>query len=444
MSDELKTPRQEMADRIEAAVADLFAVHDVTLGVPSQPDVIRLRGKLQAPSEQAYPRIAQRLREMGYTAVLRHDDENKLDVLLALPGLQPQESSGRLWINALLYLLTIVATLYVGAGYSDQIPTNLSDIDTLLWPLTHLWLGWPFALSLMIILTGHELGHYFAGRHYKVPVSLPFFIPMPLPPLGTMGAFIMMKGRAINRRQMLSVGAAGPLVGFVLALPILLLGLSMSKIIPMESPAPGSGFFMEGNSLLYLLFKYLTFGQILPGTGNPATIGAALGEVVAALFGTFPFGHGFDVSIHPVALAGWAGLLVTAFNLLPVGQLDGGHVLYSLVGQRAGRLTLPIIGLLVVMGFVLWPGWFLWAALIFFFGQSHPDPLDDVTRLDRPRKIIAVAVLLIFVLTFTPLPIQVFTGALPAEEAGQAANCLGLAGLVVGLGLFFARRVKAP
>jgi Zn-dependent protease len=442
MSDELKTPRQETADRIEAAVADLFAVHDVTLGVTGQPGAIRLRGELQAPSEQAYPLIAERLREMGYTAVLRRDDENKLDVLLALPGVQPQESGGRLWINALLYLLTIVATLYVGAGYSDQIPTNLSDVDTLLWPLTHLWLGWPFALSLMVILTGHELGHYFAGRHYKVPVSLPFFIPMPFPPLGTMGAFIMMKGRAINRRQMLTVGAAGPLVGFLLALPILALGLSMSKIIPMELPAPGSGFFMEGNSLLYLLFKYLTFGQILPGTGNPATLGAALGEVGAALFGTFPFGHGFDVSIHPVALAGWAGLLVTALNLLPVGQLDGGHVLYSLVGQRAGRLTLPIIGLLVLMGFVLWPGWFLWAALIFFFGQSHPDPLDDVTRLDRPRKIIAVAVLLIFVLTFTPMPMQIFSSALPAEEAGQATNCLGLAGLVVGLGLYLARRGK--
>ena len=444
MSDEQKTPRQGTADRIERAIAELFAVQDVMLGVPGQPDVIRLRGQLLVPSEQAYPRIAERLREMGYTVMLRHDDENDLDVLLALPGLQPEESGGRLWINALLYLLTIVATLYVGAGYSEQVPTNLSDLEALLWPLTHLWLGWPFALSLMVILTGHELGHYFAGRHYKVPVSLPFFIPVPFPPLGTMGAFIMMKGRAINRRQMLTVGAAGPLVGFVLALPILALGLSMSKIIPMAPPAPNSGFFMEGNSLLYLLFKYLTFGQILPGTGNPATAAAALGEEVAALFGTFPFGHGFDVSIHPVALAGWAGLLVTAFNLLPVGQLDGGHVLYSLVGQRAGRLTLPIIGMLVLMGLILWPGWFLWAALLFFFGQSHPDPLDDVTRLDTPRKIIAVVVLLIFVLTFTPMPIQVFTGALPAEEAGQATNCLGLAGLVVGLGLFFARRFKAP
>jgi len=443
MSDELKTPRQETADRLEAAIADLFAVQDVTLGVPGQPDVIRLRGKLQAPSELAYPLIAERLQEMGRTAVLRRDDENDLDVLLALPGLQPQESGGRLWLNILLYALTILATLYVGAGYSDQIPTTLSDAETLLWPLIHLWLGWPFALSLMIILTGHELGHYFAGRHYHVPVSLPFFIPMPFPPLGTMGAFIVMKGRAINRRQMLTVGAAGPLAGFVLALPILLLGLSMSKIIPMEPPAPGSGFFMEGNSLLYLLFKYLTFGQILPGTGDPATAAAALGEVAAALFGTFPFGHGFDVSIHPVALAGWAGLLVTAFNLLPVGQLDGGHVLYSLVGQRAGRLTWPIIGLLLLMGFVLWPGWFLWAALIFFFGQSHPDPLDDVTRLDRPRQVIAVVVLLIFVLTFTPMPMQVFTGALPAEEAGQSGSCLALPGLIVGGAIWLTWRLRA-
>ena len=149
------------------------------------------------------------------------------------------------------------------------------------------------------------------------------------------------------------------------------------------------------------------------------------------------------MTIHPVALAGWVGLLVTAFNLLPVGQLDGGHVLYSLVGQRARVLTWPIIGLLVLMGIFLWSGWFLWAALIFLFGQSHPDPLDDVTRLDTSRKLVAVAVLLIFLLTFTPMPMQIFTGELPAEEIGQAANCLALPGLMVVGALWLVRRARA-
>jgi membrane-associated protease RseP (regulator of RpoE activity) len=283
---------------------------------------------------------------------------------------------------------------------------------------------------LMTILTGHELGHYFAGRYYKVPVSLPYFIPMPVPPLGTMGAFIIMKGQSVNRRQMLTVGAAGPLVGFVLAVPILLIGLTLSSVQPMSAPEPGTMIFLEGNSLLYLFLKFAVFGQILPGSGDPTAALSALSEIVAALFGTFPIDRGYDVFIHPVALAGWAGLLVTALNLLPVGQLDGGHVLYSLVGQRAKLLTWPIIGVLVVLGLLFWQGWLLWAGLVFFFGRGHPDPLDDVTRLDMPRKIVAVMVLLVFLLTFTPTPMQVFTGDLPETELGQAVNCLAVIGLV--------------
>ncbi|MGD2205372.1 MAG: site-2 protease family protein [Anaerolineae bacterium] len=458
MFDDVKEPAQRAAEQVEEAVSDLFAVDDVTLGIPGgaeamhrravprarsaldrpgrSSDGVRLRGRLQVPSEQAYPKIAARLRKMGYTAVLRRDPENDLDVLLAVPGVMPQESRPRLWLNALLFALTILATLFVGAFWSDQVP---SDAD-LGWILTHLWIGWPFALSLMTILTGHELGHYFAGRYYKVPVSLPYFIPMPVPPLGTMGAFILMKGQSVNRRQMLTVGAAGPLVGFILAVPVLILGLSLSTVEPMAAPESGMMVFLEGNSLLYLLLKFVLFGQILPGSGAPPTILAAWREVGAALLGTFPIDSGYDVFIHPVALAGWAGLLVTAFNLLPVGQLDGGHVLYSLVGQRAKALTWPVVGVLVVMGLFLWQGWLLWAALIFLFGRAHPDPLDDVTRLDTPRKIVAVAVLLIFVVTFTPLPMRVLTGDLPVLEPGRSAAWLGVPGLLVGMGVWFARR----
>ncbi|MFC2031627.1 site-2 protease family protein, partial [Chloroflexota bacterium] len=316
MSDQerLPVPKEQAARSIEAAVSDLLVVQDVTLGIPDQPETIRLRGRLQVPSDQAFPKIAARLREIDYTAVLRNDPELDLDVLLAIPGVQPLESGSRLWINGLLFLLTVLSTLFVGATWSDLVPP---DAD-LVWILTHLWVGWPFALSLMVILTGHELGHYFAGRHYKVPVSLPYFIPMPVPPLGTMGAFIVMKGRTIDRRQMLTVGAAGPLVGFVLAVPILLIGLNLSSVQAMTPPDPGTTIFLEGNSLLYLLLKFAVFGQILPGSGSVSTALPALAEAWTALVGTFPIDRGYDVFISPVALAGWAGLLVTAFNLLPV------------------------------------------------------------------------------------------------------------------------------
>jgi membrane-associated protease RseP (regulator of RpoE activity) len=440
MPDEGQSTLQRTASRLQQAVGDMFAVHDVTLGIPQQPQTIRLRGKLRIPPDKAYTQIAARFGEMGYTPYLRSDPDHDLQVLLAVPEVAPQEVKSRLWLNALLFVLTILCTLFVGATWSDLAPP---DAD-LRWLVTHLWIGWPFALSLMTILTGHELGHYFAGRYYKVPVSLPFFIPLPVPPLGTMGAFIVMKGRTVNRRQMLTVGAAGPLVGFVLAVPILVVGLSLSTVQPMVAPEPGMAVFLEGNSLLYLLLKFAVFGQVLPGSGAaPADLVAFLGEVGAALAGTYPLDRGYDVFVHSVALAGWAGLLVTALNLLPVGQLDGGHVLYSLVGQRARVLTWPIIGLLLVLGILFWQGWLLWAALIFFFGQSHPDPLDDVTRLDTSRKIVAVAVLCIFVLTFSLLPLRLVAGDVPAMESSGAASCLAVPGLVVALVAWQARRLKS-
>jgi membrane-associated protease RseP (regulator of RpoE activity) len=439
MSEEQKPPLQRAAHELEMAVADLFSVEDVTLGTPRQPEGIRFRGHLLLPSDKAYPLIAARLREKGYVAELRHDAEQGLDVLLLIRGVPFQAAGSRLWVNALLFGLTVLATLFVGATYSDQVPADAS----LVWLLTHLWLGWPFALSLMVILTGHELGHYFAGRYYKVPVSLPYFLPVPIPPLGTMGAFIIMKGRTINRRQMLTVGAAGPLVGFVLAVPILILGLSLSQIRPLVALQPGEGAFFEGNSILYLLLKWAQFGQILPGSGSPPTLLAALREAGAALLGTFSIDQGYDVFIHPVALAGWAGLLVTGLNLLPVGQLDGGHVLYSLVGQKARVLAWPVILLLVLLGLALWPGWLLWAALLFFFGHSHPDPMDDVTRLDTPRKVIAVLVLLVFVLTFTLSPIRLEGMALEESVGGSPASCCAMAALVAGAALLLGRWARA-
>ena len=436
MSDDVRSPLQRAADEIENAMGHLFTVQDVTLGIPQQPDAIRLRGHLNVPSHQAYPQIADRIRKIGYTAELRHDSESDLDVLLAVPGVMPQKSDARPWVNIVLYVLTVLSTLFVGASWSNQVPAGADEI----WLLKHLWLGWPFALSLMTILTGHELGHYFAGRYYKVPVSLPYFLPMPIPPLGTMGAVIVMKGRSINRRQMLTVGAAGPLVGFVLAVPILILGLNLSTVEPMSMPEPGGAVFLEGNSLLYLFLKLAVFGKILPGSGLAPAFPAATKEIVAALFGTVPLVGGYDVIIHPVALAGWAGLLVTAFNLLPVGQLDGGHVMYSLMGQRAKLFTWPIVILLVLMGFFLWSGWFLWAALLFLFGRYHPEPLDDITRLGLSQKITAVLVLVIFLLVFTPVPIQLITGEPLLPEIGQAANCLGLGALVLGITLWIVRR----
>lgn len=380
MSDDKRSPLQQTAGEMEKAVGHLFAVHSVTLGLPEQPEVIRFRGHLQVPSHQAYRPIADRLGELGYTALLRHDPETNLDELLAIPGVSPEVQPSRLWVHALLLGATVLTTLYVGAGMVENRPP-----EDLWWPLFHFWEGWPFALSLLSILLTHELGHYFASRHHRVPASLPYFVPLPLPEflgniLGTMGAVIVMKGRIRNRREMLDIGAAGPLVGLAVAIPVLLLGLSLSHIEPLPV---NEAYSMEGNSLLYLLLKYAIFGRWLPG-------------------------NGVDVFIHPVAFAGWAGLLVTSLNLIPSGQLDGGHVLYSLLGERARLLSWPIIMVLATLGLLVWPGWFLWAGLVFLFGQRHPGPLDRITQLDTKRKLIALVVLAVFVLTFTPVPLTYF------------------------------------
>ena len=439
MSDDVRSPMQQVADEIESAVGHLFTVQDVTHGIPQQPDAIRLRGHLNAPSHEAYPQIAERIRELGYTTSLRHDAESGLDVLLALPGVLPQKSDARSWVNIVLYLLTVLSTLFVGATGSDQVPAGAD----LIWILKHLWLGWPFALSLMTILTGHELGHYIAGRYYKMPVSLPYFLPLPIGLLGTLGAVIVMKGRSINRRQMLTVGAAGPLVGFVLAVPILILGLSLSTVEPMHLPEPGTGFYLEGNSLLYILLKLAVFGKILPGTGLAPEFPVVMTDILSALFATVPLIGSYDVMIHQVALAGWAGLLVTALNLLPVGQLDGGHVMYSLLGQRARIFRWPVVILLVLMGFLLWSGWLFWAALIFFFGRHHPEPLDEITRLGPAQKLIAILVLVVFLLVFTPVPMLMIGGEPLPSEAGTAANCLGIPALVLSVALWLAQRRRA-
>ncbi len=412
MFEDARSPIQRTADEIEKAVGHLFAVHSVTLGIPGQPEAIRLRGHLQVPSDQAFPTIADRLRELGYTAHLRHDPEQKLDELLAMPGVSPQAARPRLRIHALLFGATVLTTLYVGAGMLEARP-----VDDLWWPLFNFWKGWPFALSLLSILLAHELGHYFSSRRYGVPASLPYFVPLPIPDflgnvLGTMGAVIVMKGRVANRRVMLDIGSAGPLIGLIVAIPVLLIGLSLSQVQPLPVDQAYS---MEGNSLLYLLLKYAIFGRWLPGGGE-------------------------DVFIHPVAFAGWAGLLVTSFNLIPTGQLDGGHVLYSLLGERARLLTWPIILILAALGLLVWPGWFLWAGLVFLFGQRHPGPLDRITQLDTKRKILAVAVMAVFVLTFTPLPLTI---VFPAEPEGTVMqSTVLLAGVLTGLG-WLRRHVEA-
>lgn len=352
-------------NRLREAVADVFSVSDVTMN-PEPRVALRLRGRLMIPSHQAYGQVYNRFRGLGYTPVFQRENDD--DVILAVRGVIRATPSSP-WLAALMFLATVASVVFAGMTFVEPPPGQ-----TLPSPLA----GLPFAVSLLSILLVHELGHYFVARAYGVPVSLPYFIPMPLGLFGTMGAFIRMKAPPTNRRVLLSIGVAGPLAGLVLAVPILIVGLLLSEVTPLP---PGQPLLMEGNSLLYLALKFLIFGRILPGGG-------------------------MDVMLHPVALAGWVGLMVTALNLIPAGQLDGGHVVYALLGEKARWLTWVIIGVMLVLGF-FWNGWFLWAGLIFLFGQRPAAPLDNITTLDWPRKVLAVLVIAVFILIFTPVPMVV-------------------------------------
>ncbi len=195
--------------------------------------------------------------------------------------------------------------------------------------------GWPFAVSMLGILAAHEFGHYFMGRHYNIHVTLPYFIPFPGSPFGTLGAFINMKEIPRNRRQLLDIGLAGPLAGLIVAIPVLFIGLKLSELNILSSIVPeGQSLQMEGNSILYLSMKYLAFGKLLPQPVSFSDVNPIL-YWIKYFFTGLPFPQGgVDVMLHSVAWAGWAGLLVTALNLIPAGQLDGGHVAYVLLGKE--------------------------------------------------------------------------------------------------------------
>lgn len=346
----------------------IFSV--AAVDVPQPPDqVIRFHGYLQQEPEQAFDELSRRFEPLDYTPTLTQDEGNSdQDVLVAVRGVvRPRPSQAR--INLVLFLATVLTTLYAGSLYEEG----------------GLLSGAPFAFTLLAILGTHEFGHYFAARYHQAAVTLPYFIPLPSS-IGTMGAVIQLRSPIRSRKQLFDIGVAGPLAGLAVAIPLLIYGLSTSPVKPMSvlkqmAAETGRMQMQEGNSLLYLGLKYLVHGRILPGDG-------------------------LDVSMTPMTFAAWIGLFVTCLNLLPLGQLDGGHVAYALFGRRAWWLArITVVGLLM-LGFMGWPGWFLWVFLPLLFGLRHPPPLNDRTPLDHRRKILGGVMILIFILVFTPVPFK--------------------------------------
>jgi membrane-associated protease RseP (regulator of RpoE activity) len=339
-------------------------------GSHMQGAVVVLRGRLTLAARRALDVLIPRLRSFGYTPFLRADGDGDV-VLQAWPLAQAVESP-RVRLNVLLFLLTCLSTLAAGALLSGGL--DIRSIPS--------WLGrgLPFAVTLLAILGVHEFGHYFTARYYGASVSLPYFIPAP-PPLflfGTLGAIIRLRSPARDRNSLFDIAVAGPLAGLAVAVPAVLLGLGASRV----AAVPPGEHLRFGDPLLMRWLVYLKFGSIP---------------------------QGMDVFIDPVALAGWVGLFVTALNLIPVGQLDGGRIAYALFGRRhrlVGVLTfLALIGLGVVTGSA---NWFVWSALIFFLvGFHHQPPLDDITPLSPGRRIVGIACLILLVFLIPPVPIEI-------------------------------------
>jgi membrane-associated protease RseP (regulator of RpoE activity) len=287
-----------------------------------------------------------------------------------------------IWRHLILFLLTVVTTTLVGAEHFSSFHLDFGnralELSTPQFILNGLW----YSASILAILGAHEFGHYYACRRYGVDASLPYFLPAPLPLTGTLGAFIRIRQTIPGKRELFDIGIAGPIAGFIVAIPVLLVGMSLSRVT--ELPADTQGFVELGEPLLFKGVAWLVWGTQ---------------------------SEGYSINMHPMAFAAWFGLLATALNLFPIGQLDGGHIAYAVLGRKSTLVTLATVVGLIGLTFVS-SSWLVWTVLtvvmLVAFGPRHPRTIDEDIPLDRTRLWLAVAALLMFIVCFTPAPIEPF------------------------------------
>ncbi len=292
----------------------------------------------------------------------------------------------RLALPLVLFLATVATTIIAGSIQQGVDPFTDPGL---------LYRGVPFSFTLLLILGAHEMGHYLVSRRHQLTVTLPYFIPAPPIPffIGTFGAFIRIRSPIQDKRALLDVGCAGPLIGVAVSIPVTLVGLKLSSISGMQS---GPEMLTLGEPLLYQFLSWLALGPLPPEA---------------------------QVILHPVAFAGWIGMLVTALNLIPVGQLDGGHVSYALFPEYHRRISLGFLGLLLACGLIFWYGWLVWAVLLSFLGWRHPQPYHYWLPLDRRRRLLGALTILVFVLTFCPAPLSLVSEVdMPGSRGVQASK----------------------
>lgn len=380
------------SDPVKAAVAEWLSLFSDYRAVVVRGDEV-VQGMLHPGLSPTGPEVRGALGAWPGMHFLHHS-ENGVRVTLVRPISRPTRE--RWWLHAVLALATLLTTTIAGAYFLGRDPLLLAAIPVGPWsaPIPvhvfpgELLPGLAFSVPLLVILLGHELGHYLVARRYGMDVSPPYFIPSPnwINLIGTFGAFIRLRSPIVNRVVLLDVGAGGPLASFALSIPMVLVGIAWSRplgLLPQTPPAPyavlfGGQAIWLGDSLLFHLLARLG------GAGEGVTL------------------------LHPVAFAGWLGLFVTALNLFPLSQLDGGHILYALFGRGQRYFGLAFLVLLVVLGFAWW-GWWFWAAMILVLGRGtirHPTVFDPTQPVTGARRWIGWACIVIFLLTFIAIPLQ--------------------------------------
>lgn len=384
--------QKELVDFLVKTLSPLMSVQKAEV----LDDQINIYGKPKNFGDNFYFSIQDELLRKGFFSNVKFEAESgKLNVQIYLPEALEEKrqlffaKQDKLWLNILLFIVTIFSTIYAEASFEKSFSQIVNDPSLLLN-------GVSFSFCLLAILLTHEFGHYFAAVYHRIPTSLPFFIPMPFIGLiGTMGAFIKMRARMENLKKLLDVGAAGPIAGFVICIPVLIYGIATSSLVDVSPRFLGEVSQMS----LVRLSPYSDFNLFL---GEPLFMKlirvVIWGEEIAGMTA---------LNLNGIAFAGWVGLLVTSYNLMPIGQLDGGHILYATF-PRYHKTVANIfwVGLVALGYFSGFYGWFVWAGLLLFMKLTHP-PVMDFSEISKERKIVSLISLIIFILCFTSIPIEI-------------------------------------
>jgi membrane-associated protease RseP (regulator of RpoE activity) len=332
---------------------------------------ISFRGHLTMDPTEGYALLRDRFATLGYTPVLHRQDG--YEIVTALPVVFQAVGNKRWWINLILFVMTIGTTMLVGA-FLDQESLPREALIRLLRQPQLILTGIPASLTIMGILGIHELAHYIAARSHGLDSSLPYFIPIPFGLVGTMGAIIRMRKPFETRNSLFDVGAAGPLAGILVALPLFFVGLMVSPAMP---PQPG---------------------------GTPLGTPLLLRWMEELVYVLRDIPQEYEIYVNSWTFTAWFAVFVSGLNLLPIGQLDGGHVAYAVLGSRTRTVSTVVLGIISILGFLLWPGWYVWMTFIFMSGWLHPPPLNTLEPLSKGRKVLGIVVFVLMVLLFTPTP----------------------------------------